>query len=72
MNYQYRYGTTTTQAIHILYEDGGWTRYYQGLTAALVQAPLRFAAYALMLRRTRRAYQNGVALSLWAAPAGRS
>ena len=40
MNYQYRYGTTTTQAIHILYEDGGWTRYYQGLTAALVQGPV--------------------------------
>lgn len=40
MNYQYRYGTTTTQAIHTLYEDGGWTRYYQGLTAALVQGPV--------------------------------
>jgi hypothetical protein len=26
------------------------------LTAALVQAPLRFTAYALMLRRSRRAY----------------
>ena len=26
------------------------------LAAALVQAPLRFAAYALMLRRSRRAY----------------
>ena len=26
------------------------------VTAALVQAPLRFAAYALMLRRSRRAY----------------
>jgi hypothetical protein len=26
------------------------------MTAALVQAPLRFAAYALMLRRSRRAY----------------
>ncbi|KAF8804147.1 mitochondrial carrier [Phlegmacium glaucopus] len=40
MNYQYRYGTTTTEAIHTLYEDGGWTRYYQGLTAALVQGPV--------------------------------
>lgn len=40
MNYQYRYGTTTTQAIQILYEDGGWTRYYQGLTAALIQGPV--------------------------------
>ena len=26
------------------------------MTAALVQAPLRFTAYALMLRRSRRAY----------------
>ncbi|KAF9817900.1 hypothetical protein IEO21_03094 [Rhodonia placenta] len=40
MNYQYRYGTTTTQAIKTLYADGGWTRYYQGLTAALVQGPV--------------------------------
>ncbi|XP_006456508.1 hypothetical protein AGABI2DRAFT_195605 [Agaricus bisporus var. bisporus H97] len=40
MNYQYRYGTTTTTAIYTLYEDGGWTRYYQGLTAALFQGPI--------------------------------
>lgn len=40
MNYQYRYGATTTQATKILYADGGWTRYYQGLTAALVQGPV--------------------------------
>ena len=40
MNYQYRYGTTTTQAAKTLYADGGWTRYYQGLTAALVQGPV--------------------------------
>lgn len=40
MNYQYRYGTSTTQAIHTLYADGGWTRYYQGLAAALVQGPV--------------------------------
>lgn len=40
MNYQYRYGTTTTQAIKTLYADGGWTRYYQGLSAALVQGPV--------------------------------
>jgi len=40
MNYQYRYGTTTTEAIHTLYTDGGWKRYYQGLTAALIQGPL--------------------------------
>ncbi|KAI0263649.1 mitochondrial carrier [Gloeopeniophorella convolvens] len=40
MNYQYRYGTTTTQAIGILYADGGLSRYYQGLSAALVQGPV--------------------------------
>ena len=40
MNYQYRYGVTTTQAIKVLYADGGWTRYYQGLTAALVLGPV--------------------------------
>ena len=40
MNYQYRFGTTTSQAIRILYADGGWTRYYQGLSAAIVQAPV--------------------------------
>ena len=40
MNYQYRYGTTTTQAIKTLYADGGWTRYYQGILAALVQGPV--------------------------------
>lgn len=40
MNYQYRYGTTTTEAIRTLYADGGWARYYQGITAALVQGPV--------------------------------
>ncbi|KAF9481454.1 mitochondrial carrier [Pholiota conissans] len=40
MNYQYRYGTSTAQATRTLYADGGWTRYYQGLTAALVQGPI--------------------------------
>jgi hypothetical protein len=40
MNYQYRYGTTTTEAIKILYADGGYSRYYQGLSAALIQGPV--------------------------------
>ncbi len=40
MNYQYRYGTSTTQAIGTLYADGGYPRYYQGLGAALVQGPV--------------------------------
>lgn len=40
MNYQYRYGTTMTEAAKTLYADGGWTRYYQGLAAALIQGPV--------------------------------
>jgi len=40
MNYQYRFGTTMTQATRTLYHDGGWTRYYQGLSAALIQGPI--------------------------------
>ncbi|KAG7442500.1 mitochondrial carrier [Guyanagaster necrorhizus] len=40
MNYQYRYGSTTSEAIVTLYNDGGWTRYYQGLAAALIQGPV--------------------------------
>ncbi|KAK7047758.1 Multidrug resistance protein [Paramarasmius palmivorus] len=40
MNYQYRYGTSTTQAIRTLYRDGGWRRYYQGLGPALIQGPV--------------------------------
>ncbi|KAJ7119683.1 mitochondrial carrier [Mycena epipterygia] len=40
MNYQYRYGTSTSQAIRTLYHDGGWTRYYQGMSAALIQGPV--------------------------------
>ncbi|KAH7879356.1 mitochondrial carrier [Lentinula edodes] len=40
MNYQYRYGTTITQALKTLYREGGYRRYYQGLLAALVQGPV--------------------------------
>src|SRR5882762_5069479 len=40
MNYQYRYGTSTTVAIKTLYHDGGYGRYYDGLTAALIQGPV--------------------------------
>jgi len=29
-----------TQATQTLYHDGGWTRYYQGLSAALIQGPV--------------------------------
>jgi len=40
MNYQYRYGTTMSQAAVTLYQDGGYARYYSGLGAALVQGPV--------------------------------
>jgi len=37
MNYQYRHGSSLTVATKTLYADGGMTRYYQGMSAALVQ-----------------------------------
>ena len=40
MNYQYRYGTTTSEALKTLYSDGGFPRYYSGLTFALIQGPI--------------------------------
>jgi len=40
MNFQYRYGTSTLEAIKTLYEQGGITRLYQGLGFALVQNPI--------------------------------
>mmetsp|Transcript_72553 Transcript_72553/g.137155 ORF Transcript_72553/g.137155 Transcript_72553/m.137155 type:complete len:389 (+) Transcript_72553:62-1228(+) len=38
--YQYRYGTSTRQALSILYSQGGLGRFYRGFAPALVQAPL--------------------------------
>ena len=35
---QYRYGTTTTQALKTLYREGGVFRFYRGLGPALIQA----------------------------------
>jgi len=40
MNYQYRYGTTTTQAMRVLWSKGGIPRFYRGLAPALFQGPL--------------------------------
>lgn len=40
MNYQYRYGTTTTQAWAKLYAEGGIRRFYRGIGPALAQGPL--------------------------------
>jgi ribosomal protein S5 len=40
MNYQYRYGTGTREAMAALYKQGGIGRFYQGLPYAIFQAPL--------------------------------
>jgi pantothenate kinase len=40
MNYQYRHGHSFTVATRTLYQDGGYFRYYQGMSAALVQGPV--------------------------------
>ena len=37
MNYQYRYGTGTREAMSTLYKQGGIGRFYQGLPYALMQ-----------------------------------
>lgn len=39
-SYQYRYGTTTTEASKKLYAEGGYGRYWAGLGPALVQGPV--------------------------------
>jgi hypothetical protein len=53
LNYQYRYGLSTKEALATLYKEGGLSRLYQGLPFALVQGPLsRFgdtAANALVI-----------------------
>lgn len=47
VNYQCRYGTTFSQALRTLLQDGGVWRLYRGLGFALVQAPLmRFVSTA--------------------------
>lgn len=40
MNYQYRYGTTTSEALKTLYKEGGIGRFYKGIGPALIQGPL--------------------------------
>ncbi|KAF2678000.1 mitochondrial carrier [Lentithecium fluviatile CBS 122367] len=40
MNYQYRHGNSFTVATRTLYRDGKLRRYYQGMSAALVQGPV--------------------------------
>ena len=38
--YQYRYGSTTRDAMRALYAQGGVRRFYAGVLPALLQAPL--------------------------------
>lgn len=40
MNYQYRYGTTTKEALKTLYAQGGVRRFYRGVGPALIQGPI--------------------------------
>lgn len=40
INYQYRNGTSTTQALKTLYKEGGIPRFYRGVAPALIQGPL--------------------------------
>jgi len=40
INYQYRFGTSTQEALKTLYKEGGIGRLYQGLPFAIVQGPL--------------------------------
>jgi len=40
VNYQYRYGSTTIEALKHLYAEGGVRRFYRGVGPALLQGPL--------------------------------
>merc|ERR1719373_316230 len=40
MNYQYRYGMGTMEAMGVLYKEGGLARFYRGVLPALLQGPL--------------------------------
>ena len=40
MNYQYRYGTTTSEAMRHLWKEGGFRRFYRGYAPALFQGPV--------------------------------
>lgn len=40
VNYQYRHGKTTMEAMRTLYADGGVRRFYRGVGPALIQGPM--------------------------------
>ena len=70
VNFQYRYGMSTIEALKHLYAEGGVRRFYRGVGPALIQGPL---SHCSTLRRARPAWtaamRNG-SLS-WAAWEGR-
>lgn len=47
VNYQYRYGTSTSVALRTLYADGGVARFYQGVGPALLQVCCAWRACAV-------------------------
>ena len=49
MNYQYRYGTTTTRAMRKLYAEGGVRRFYRGIAPALFQVKRKIDTYFVYL-----------------------
>ena len=62
VNFQYRYGMTTIEALKHLYADGGVRRFYRGVGPALIQGPLsRFGDTA----------SNAGMRALWGIPWGR-
>jgi len=68
VNYQYRYGMSTTDALRHLYREGGIPRFYKGVGPALLQGPLsRFgdtAANAGMLTLLE-SYDSTRTLPVW-------
>lgn len=63
MNYQYRHGTSTSEALKTLYRQGGVRRFYRGVGPALIQGPLS--------RFGDTAANSGVVAALDAHPAGK-
>jgi hypothetical protein len=55
MNYQYRHGSSFPTATKTLYVEGGMRRYYQGISAALVQGK-----YSNLLRNLDRLYKTNL------------
>ena len=48
VNYQYRYGGSISKAVTELYNQGGLSRFYRGLSFAIIQGPL--GKYSLTVR----------------------